>query len=968
MADIGTISGTLELRDDMSPKLRLAQQEVAKLNTAVAGLEKHTSSLPPIKALQIPQADVQKVAEFERRMADLGRATTTANTAGREFVGGFVRSLAAGAVLGGTAAITGLAYAAVQSATSIDSLSKRTGIISSELDRLSRLGGPAGVTLDAIGHSAEQLEKNLVNGKAGVVGAVKELGIALDRTPRGEVYLQIVQRLAQIDDPAERARLQIEALGNTDIEPLIEEFRRTGGVVAHMSDASITGIATFQRAIKTWTQAAQSDIGNLIGAFTSLRGAMDFLLSRSPIGENILGAQSFFNRLPATLAASSPGGTAAFQSPDASSLRPRLADEFKKEADAITRETEKQIADRERLALKMKETLDQFNRELVRMTFYPMALPGKVDLEAFGMGPTMAAPGLTSQDPMSGRFVWGAQGIPDLIRATTPRIPSLWPKVGGIYPFLEQFGDMRTPMGAPPAPSWSDRMFGQSTSQFGAMLGGTVTGSIMGGGNIGQAVGSQIGESIGNKFGRMASKSVGGTMGGVLGSALPFVGSLLGPAIGWLGDKFFGTKGRDTVRDFEQQFGGGDALRTRLDEIGRGDLNQRLFQGVGRNDEKGAKAAIDAVTKALQESEDALKRYGLTMDDLKSPTDRAAGSLKRLTDDIAIFERMGVKDIDNVAKKMAGPLNDAIRDVLDTGGKLPASMQPYIEALIRSGQLNDELARKILGLPAPDKVPWEEMERVADEFGISIDALGPRFQQSKLTETADELGRKFHLLVDNGADVGSVVVGMKDKANDFLASALKWGLEIPPSLKPLYTALFNNGELVDENGEKVEDFNKLKFGVDLTESIGDLIEKLDDLIERLGSIPNPVITPQINPPVYVGGTPPSGVEGDHSGSTDPIDRGRPGYEAEDGLGFALGTGGRYLDFGTGTRVTLHGRERVMTEAEGRASAMGNDDMLRELRALRGDLTAQRGELTATFSTLPHMLATQLAGQLAMVRR
>jgi hypothetical protein len=40
-------------------------------------------------------------------------------------------------------------------------------------------------------------------------------------------------------------------------------------------------------------------------------------------------------------------------------------------------------------------------------------------------------------------------------------------------------------------------------------------------------------------------------------------------------------------------------------------------------------------------------------------------------------------------------------------------------------------------------------------------------------------------------------------------------------------------------------------------------------------------------------------------------------------GFAGGTKGQYLDFGKGTLAMLHGKERVVTEAEGRASAVGN---------------------------------------------
>lgn len=52
----------------------------------------------------------------------------------------------------------------------------------------------------------------------------------------------------------------------------------------------------------------------------------------------------------------------------------------------------------------------------------------------------------------------------------------------------------------------------------------------------------------------------------------------------------------------------------------------------------------------------------------------------------------------------------------------------------------------------------------------------------------------------------------------------------------------------------------------------------------------------------------------------------PGFQSNDpgsGVrGFASGTMGRYLDFGKGTPTVLHGRERVMTESEGRSERAG----------------------------------------------
>jgi hypothetical protein len=64
--------------------------------------------------------------------------------------------------------------------------------------------------------------------------------------------------------------------------------------------------------------------------------------------------------------------------------------------------------------------------------------------------------------------------------------------------------------------------------------------------------------------------------------------------------------------------------------------------------------------------------------------------------------------------------------------------------------------------------------------------------------------------------------------------------------------------------------------------------------------------------------------------------------------FASGTGGRFLNFGSGTTVRLHGMERVVTEAEGRADAAQASALAGELSAIRRILQQQPEALFVAF--------------------
>lgn len=298
--------------------------------------------------------------------------------------------------------------------------------------------------------------------------------------------------------------------------------------------------------------------------------------------------------------------------------------------------------------------------------------------------------------------------------------------------------------------------------------------------------------------------------------------------------------------------------------------------------EKAKQAAMEAAAKEAERVEALMSKYGVTVDDLKTKQQRFAEASAQMAADLAELSGKGF-GIEDLARGGSKGLQDLLAVALETGEKLPASLQPYIEELIRTGQISDELKEKMLGVADP--VPWQEMEKAAEKYGISVEALGKQFEQAKLTDGADELLQTWDMLVKNGADVNGVMEGMKDEVSGMVEKALKLGLALPEAMKPLVTKMADAGKLVDENGDKLEDIGKLEWAKTPVSETDRLIAKLDELVDKLtgphgltetfASLKfEPVITPVIKwpdmtpPNVDIPYMPPVG--GEIPGYTGPI--------------------------------------------------------------------------------------------------
>lgn len=252
----------------------------------------------------------------------------------------------------------------------------------------------------------------------------------------------------------------------------------------------------------------------------------------------------------------------------------------------------------------------------------------------------------------------------------------------------------------------------------------------------------------------------------------------------------------------------------------------------------------------------------------------------------------------------------AIEDAFASAAAKTRAMETELQSLqARMGELN-----------ATANPTWRDMKAAADEFGVSIAALGPAFQQQRLTERATEIWNAFDTMKRGGADVNEVLKGMGDEIGVFVEESLKFKTKIPENLRPLIEQLHRSGQLIGANGEAIENIAGLEFGEPVKsqwELVADEIGRLSEAIAAL--------TKQLRGDVVaaVGDVTRafSGIPSDFEFRINRVG----GGDGDEGAsrGFATGTLGQWYDFGSSTAVRLHGRQRIMTEAEGRGASGGS---------------------------------------------
>lgn len=396
---------------------------------------------------------------------------------------------------------------------------------------------------------------------------------------------------------------------------------------------------------------------------------------------------------------------------------------------------------------------------------------------------------------------------------------------------------------------------GSGVGTIGTVGAGTSTGAMLAGGAAAAGGSFLVGGLLASRFGRgnyvgstALGAGAGAATGAAIGSVVPGIGTGIGAGVGAIAGAIGGwlqarklnkeaDKEMEAVRtNLLQTFGSMAALREAASQVG---VNiDTAFTTKGK---KGVEAFTRTITdfetkfKGLQAAVDA---YGITLEDLgkETPASRLSAGVDKVIADYEALGRAGVS-ADVRIRKMAPAFNQLLATAISTGEKLPATLVPYLGKLAEMGLLTDENVRKLAGLADASTVDFEGMQRLAQEYGIELGALGSQFQSARISAAAQQIFADFTALKESGADVGGVLLGMREEISALVNDAKKFGVAIPENMAPLVTELLRAGFLVDENGEKLTDLAGVQFGPPVKEQfelVADAISKLGDrLIEDL---------------------------------------------------------------------------------------------------------------------------------------
>lgn len=222
--------------DDMKAKgINQTSAEYRELEREIAIAEAKQKSFN--KEIRKLEASTSTLGQASQKMADFGNATTKAGESLRGL------SMVAGAV---DVALAGITISAGKSADDLNTLSKVTGISTTELQKYKYSADLLDVSVETIAKSQTKMKKSMYSAQQGsktMADAFAKLGVSIEDSngnlrSQDEVFTESIKALGQMSNETERDALAMQIFGKSasELNPLIEDngetFQRVADIFA----------------------------------------------------------------------------------------------------------------------------------------------------------------------------------------------------------------------------------------------------------------------------------------------------------------------------------------------------------------------------------------------------------------------------------------------------------------------------------------------------------------------------------------------------------------------------------------------------------------------------------------------------------------------------------------------------------------------------------------------------------------
>ncbi len=243
-----------------------------------------------------------------------------------------------------------------------------------------------------------------------------------------------------------------------------------------------------------------------------------------------------------------------------------------------------------------------------------------------------------------------------------------------------------------------------------------------------------------------------------------------------------------------------------------------------------------------------MEEYGFTWKDMSEQyrTAALADQFADLVEKADLLTHAGI-EYDEVLKRQAKSYDSLIQAAIKSGTKIPAAMRPAIEQLIRMGKISKQTADLMMGIGDSGIPALEDIKAAAERYGITLDQLGGKVKQLEITDLAAQYVADWDILSAATDDWALLIDKMGPKVQSLVLDAMKYGSELPSSMKPMIQAFIDAHKLVDANGVALTDLSQLNWATPIEEMFETLIGKLDEFIDKLLTLDGMNISPNITP-------------------------------------------------------------------------------------------------------------------------